>query len=187
MVVFLVSIVARAIGGSSLCRADLVIENLALRREVAVLNKSATGDECSMTPTAPSGPHFATRGPVGTWARPRRHRVEAGSIPPLLDEDVSTKSKFRTDLASKESPGRWHNRLRVHRVYTVSSPRSVSSFPRCRRRVRGRAVLQSPTKVTEAVVRLLRNHKDNIAVGFRLARNGPQFGFIMIRPRLSFR
>ncbi len=89
VLIFLVSLSARAIRAICRRRADLVIENLALRQQVTALKK-----ERPRPPLEDTGPRILGGGPklvagVGEpfAYRQRRHSraVESGTVPTILD------------------------------------------------------------------------------------------------------
>ena len=92
VLIFLVSLGARAIRAMCRCRADLVIENLALRQQVTALKKERPRPPLEDTDRAILGCAPKLVASVGEPARYRERRhgrpVESRSVPPILGSDL---------------------------------------------------------------------------------------------------
>ncbi len=133
VLIVLVSLGARTIRAMWRRRADLVIENVALRQQVAVLKKELP----STTRTAHSGWRSANRGPGGLVALVIVNADTVGRWIGIDSDDTGQRSRggvIRDDLEWMArfagSSGRWLRMVGAHRAFTRSSRSSVSSCPR---------------------------------------------------------
>ena len=123
VLIFLVSLGARAIRAMCRCRADLVIENLALRQQVTALKKERPRPPLEDTDRA----FRSSVASVGEPARYRERRhgrpVESRSVPPILGSDLpSALSGVDLGLMPRfvVSSARWPKTAGVHLVSTLS-------------------------------------------------------------------
>jgi len=93
VLIFVVSLGARALRAMGRRRADLVIENLALKQQVTALKKERPAHG-STTSTELSGSHFDDRGLGGRVACSSSTRIQypggSGSVQTILGEDFRT-------------------------------------------------------------------------------------------------
>ena len=168
VLIFLVSLGARAIRAMCRCRADLVIENLALRQQVTALKKERPRPPLEDTDRAfwvalrSSWPAWASRlvivnaDTVARWNRDRFHRYWARISRPRYPGRPRIDAEIRRLVRTMVQDG-W-GAPRIHAELTklgfVVSEMTVSRYMPRRR--------AEPDEVKRWIA-FLRNHKDDIA------------------------